>query len=323
MRRLGIGHITENTVDTGNDLLIDHGRHVLGILIQQIVMQNDHVSLNRLICRIVLNGQRVNRRIEIIVIIEIRDQVLQAVIGCVIRDAVDLIAKQHAVRQLLMLVILTVVDHLHTDTGFGFHLHNEQDVIFFLGFSREAAQLIRGILHENVILCVCLDVSGNGFHLIKDVVCLLITLQTVEHSSNSAVVLIQICVKLVKLGLQLVIFLLQLCLLCLCFGDQTANRNGFGNRFTVFILAGHGSGRALHGGNLFLELGNTQSLQLTVDLTYRKIHRIHALLCCKRIVYDLREADCVVAGICHQLCDLLIGGLHGFDLSSNRRALRA
>ena len=266
-RRL-IGHFTENAIDTGNDLLIDHGRHVLCVLIQQIIMQNDHITLDRLICGIVLNGEGVDRRIEIIVVVEVCHQILQTLIGCVIRNAVCLVAQNHAVGQLLMLIILTVIHHLHADTGLGFHLHNKQNVILFLGFTREAVQLLVGILQEHIVLCVFLDVSGDGFHLVKHVIGFGRTLQAVEHCGNSAVVFVQICVQLVKLALQLVVFLLQLSLLCLRLGDQATHRHGLGNDLTLLVLLGHRSGRALHVGNFLLHFSNTQLLQLMIDHTH-------------------------------------------------------
>ena len=309
-----IGHVTENAVNTGNDLFADHGRYVLCVFIQQIVMQNYHVALDRLIRRIILNGQRVNRCIEIIIIIEICNQVLQALVACIIRNAVYLIAKQHTVGQLNVLIILSVINHLHADTRLRLYLHNEEDVVLFLGFAREAIQLIRRILQEHVVLGIFLCICGNGSHLIKDAVRLLRALQAVIHRGDLTVVLIQIIIQLVQLALQLVILLLQLGLLGLGFGDQTALYHGFGNGFTVFILTGDRCGRALIVSNLLLQLGNTQLFQLAVHHTDRNIDCLQALIGCKRIAYDLVKADRIITNVHQQLGDHLIGGTQCLDL---------
>ena len=283
-------------------------------------MQNDHITLDRLICGIVLNGEGVDRCIEIIVVVEVCHQILQTLIGCVIRNAVCLVAQNHTVGQLLMLIILTVIHHLHADTGLGFHLHNKQNVILFLGFTREAVQLLVCILQEHIVLCVFLDVSGDGFHLVKHVIGFGFALQTVEHGSNSAVVFIQISVQFVKLTLQLVVFLLQLILLCLRLGDQAAHRHGLGNDLTLLVLLGHRSGRALHVGNFLLHFSNTQLLQLMIDHTHGKIHCLQALIGRVRILDDLRKVNGAVTGVRHQLGDITVGNAQLLDLSRNRNA---
>ena len=319
-----IGHVTENAVDTGNDVLINDGRNVLSALLQQIIVQDDDVALNGFIHGVILHAQRIDRCIEIIILIEICNQVLDALIGCIVRNGIDLIAQQHTVGQLGQLIILTVVDLLHANAGLGLDLHDEQNIVFFLALAREACKLFLGVVQEDVILGIFLDVSGDGLHLGKDVIDLLRALQTAVHGADLVTVLFQILIQCIQLALDLVVLLLQVVLLGLRLGDQTAHDHGLGDRLTRFgVLAGLGGCGALEFADLLLELGNAQLFQLGIHTAQRVVDRLQTDGGGIGVLDDLRKIACCIACTCQQACDQLVITAKLFNLACNLCALGA